>query len=119
MPLERLLRRLRRKAPAPVPATLLTRPACGLCDELLTQLEASGLSARLQLELLDVDSTRELKKRFGLRIPVLLVGGEVKLASRTTKQEVCAQIQILAVSWQIVLSGRRLQRRHQDEATKS
>ena len=54
--------------------TLLTRPECGLCDDMLQQIEA--LRARHALPpitLVDVDSEPALQRRYGLKIPVLLL----------------------------------------------
>lgn len=59
--------------------TLYTRPLCPLCDELLERL--AGLP--LEIEKVDVDSDRALKKRYGLRIPVLVdAAGEVLVEGR-------------------------------------
>lgn len=54
--------------------TLLTRAECGLCEDMLTELEA--LRARHALppiRLLDVNSDPKLQRRYGLKIPVLLL----------------------------------------------
>jgi hypothetical protein len=53
---------------------LLTRPDCGLCEEMLAALK--GLQARLPLppiRVLDVDSDPLWQRRYGLTIPVLLL----------------------------------------------
>jgi len=54
--------------------TLLTRPECGLCEEMQQQLSALRARHALPpLTLLDVDSDPALARRFGLKIPVLLL----------------------------------------------
>ncbi len=54
--------------------TLLTRPECGLCEDMLHELEALRAWHVLPpLTLLDVDTDRELQRRYGLKIPVLLL----------------------------------------------
>jgi hypothetical protein len=54
--------------------TLLTRADCGLCEDMLQELAALRLRHALPaLTLLDVDSDRELQRRWGLKIPVLLL----------------------------------------------
>jgi hypothetical protein len=56
--------------------TLLTREECGLCEHMLAELTA--LRARVSLppvQLVDVDSDPELARRWGLKIPVLLLDG--------------------------------------------
>lgn len=54
--------------------TLLTRPECGLCEEMLAELMALGQRLALpRLSVVDVDSDAELQRRYGLKIPVLLL----------------------------------------------
>ena len=54
--------------------TLLTRPECGLCDDMLQAIEVLRARHALPpLALLDVDCDRELQRRYGLKIPVLLL----------------------------------------------
>jgi len=54
--------------------TLLTRRECGLCEEMQHALDALRAQHPLPpLALLDVDSDRELQRRYGLKIPVLLL----------------------------------------------
>ena len=55
---------------------LLTRPDCGLCDELQAALERLRATRNLpKLEISDVDADPELRRRYGLHIPVLLLDG--------------------------------------------
>lgn len=62
----------------PVPELiLLSRTDCHLCEDFLAELAAGfpQLVARLRIE--DVDSREDWRRRYGLRIPVLLeAGGE-------------------------------------------
>jgi hypothetical protein len=61
-------------APGHYSLTLLTRPECGLCEEMQHAIDALRARHALPpLALLDVDSDRELQRRYGLKIPVLLV----------------------------------------------
>lgn len=54
--------------------TLLTRPDCGLCDDMLRELTTLRARHALPpLRLLDVDSDPQLQRRYGLKIPVLLL----------------------------------------------
>jgi hypothetical protein len=62
--------------------TLLYREGCGLCDEMLSELEELGRRIPLPpIEQVEVDSDPELARRHGLHIPVLLLDGTV--VSRT------------------------------------
>jgi glutaredoxin-like protein DUF836 len=54
--------------------TVLSRPYCHLCDEMLAALEpiAKRCGARMVVE--DVDADAELTQRYGDLVPVLLLG---------------------------------------------
>jgi hypothetical protein len=55
---------------------LLTRPECGLCEQMLRELQQ--LASRQPLPavaLQDVDDDPQLQRRYGLKIPVLLLDG--------------------------------------------
>jgi hypothetical protein len=68
--------------------TLLHREDCGLCEEMLSELEVLGRSLTLPpLELVDVDSDPELARRHGLHIPVLLLDGTVVCRHRLDSGE--------------------------------
>jgi Glutaredoxin-like domain (DUF836) len=63
----------REAAPAPT-LTLLTRAECGLCEDMLNELAALRARHALPpLQLLDVDTDPLLQRRYGLKIPVLLL----------------------------------------------
>ena len=68
----------------PTRLALLTRDGCGLCDELLAELTA--LRAREpaipEVELIDVDSDPALRRRWGLKVPVLLLDGALVCTAR-------------------------------------
>lgn len=50
---------------------LFSRPDCHLCDELAVALHPI-IRGRARLEIVNVDDDLTLKKRYGLRIPVLV-----------------------------------------------
>jgi hypothetical protein len=52
--------------------TLLIRPGCGLCDDFVEAFAAELPELFAQLAMADVDERAEWRKRFGLKIPVLL-----------------------------------------------
>jgi hypothetical protein len=67
-----------RQGPAGARGTLvlLSRPGCGLCEEMHEELLV--LAGRLELpplEILDITSDPELERRYLLEIPVLLLDG--------------------------------------------
>jgi hypothetical protein len=68
--------------------TLLTREECGLCEEFRHALaEASRTRALPPVALVDVDSDAELRRRYGLDVPVLLLDGERVCAHRLDLEE--------------------------------
>jgi predicted thioredoxin/glutaredoxin len=64
--------------------TLLTRDGCGLCEELLAELTALRAGEPLipRVELIDVDSDPALQRRWGLKLPVLLLDGALVCLGR-------------------------------------
>jgi glutaredoxin len=73
--------------------TVFSRPGCGLCEEMLEEL-ASVLppaeAARVQV--IDIDADPELTRKYGTRIPVLLINGEFVCAYRLDRQRVAAHL---------------------------
>ena len=68
--------------------TLLHREGCGLCEEMLSELEVLGHTVTLPpVELVDVDSDPEISRRHGLQIPVLLLDGSVVCRVRLDSDE--------------------------------
>jgi hypothetical protein len=61
---------------APATLQLLSRPDCELCEHMLRALEQFARREPLPpLALVDVDSDALLRRRYGLKIPVLLLEG--------------------------------------------
>jgi hypothetical protein len=64
--------------PAELSALVLyVREGCHLCDQFLVELSVDLGPAIEELAVVDVDRDEELASRFGLRVPVLEMGGEV------------------------------------------
>ncbi len=56
--------------------TLYTRIGCHLCEEMLAELQSRVSEGRFVLSIVDVDSTPQLAKRYGERVPVLEGDGD-------------------------------------------
>jgi len=56
--------------------TLYTREGCHLCEELLGELAPWAAARGATVEVVDVDADPATRRRYGHRIPVLLVDGE-------------------------------------------
>jgi predicted thioredoxin/glutaredoxin len=68
--------------------TVVHRQACDLCDEMLTELSALARKRPLPpITVLDVDSDPELRRRYGLSVPVLLLDGSVVCRHRLDIEE--------------------------------
>ena len=65
--------RSRREPPS---LTLYTGPGCSLCETVKAELTSIGAHRHFDLREVDVTTDRELKKRYGLSIPVLELNGE-------------------------------------------
>ncbi len=55
--------------------TLYSRPDCHLCEQMEEELTPL-LQGRAQVRVIDISQDTELKRRYGLRIPVLSAGDD-------------------------------------------
>jgi hypothetical protein len=76
--------------------TLLTRAECGLCEDMLNELQALRARHALPpLRLLDVDSDPQLQRRYGLKIPVLLLDQIPVCSARLDQAELLRALRAL------------------------
>ena len=68
----------------PVKLTIYCRRHCHLCDEMKAVVWEVGADLPVELEEVDVDLSRELKRRYGLDVPVLAWDGEELARHRVT-----------------------------------
>ena len=57
--------------------TLYTKPDCCLCSEAADALERVRAKSTFELDVIDVSADPELAARYGERVPVVCVDGEV------------------------------------------
>jgi len=55
---------------------LYSREGCGLCEEMLEELIPWARARGLAVEVLDVDADPDARRRYGYRVPVLVLDGE-------------------------------------------
>ena len=67
---------------------LYSRPGCGLCEEMLSELAALPAAQGIPVDVLDVDDEPAAKQRYGHKIPVLLLAGELVCHGRLDPDEV-------------------------------
>ncbi|TDJ78940.1 MAG: glutaredoxin family protein [Planctomycetota bacterium] len=84
---------------ARVPMVLYTRAGCTLCDEMKAEIARAGLEGEYELREVDVDGDRDLKRRFGRRIPVFELAGETIVEGRFPASEFRARFIPAARVW--------------------
>ncbi len=67
---------------------LYSRPLCGLCEEMLAELQALPVVQPFGIDVLDVDADPAARVRYGHKIPVLLFAGELVCHGRLDADEV-------------------------------
>ena len=67
---------------------LYSRPGCGLCEEMLSELCALPAAVQVGVDVLDVDADPQARVRYGHKIPVLLYAGELVCHGRLDPEEV-------------------------------
>ena len=69
--------------------TVLSRPDCSLCEQLLVELaEVLSPAEAAQVTVIDVDQDPVLARKYGHRIPVLLADGEFVCDYRLDRERV-------------------------------
>jgi hypothetical protein len=67
---------------------LYSRPLCGLCEEMLAELQALPAVLPFGIDVVDVDADPATRVRYGHKIPVLLFAGELVCHGRLDPDEV-------------------------------
>jgi glutaredoxin len=62
--------------------TLYTKPDCHLCDVAHSVLEDVREDFSFDIERVDITGDRELRKRYGVRIPVIAIDGVERFEHR-------------------------------------
>jgi hypothetical protein len=69
--------------------TVLSRPECSLCEQLLAELaEVLSPAEAARVSVVDVDQDPDLARKYGHRIPVLLADGEFVCDYRLDRERV-------------------------------
>jgi predicted thioredoxin/glutaredoxin len=68
--------------------SLYSRPGCGLCEEMLSDLAALPAARGIPVDVIDVDLEPDSRVRYGHKIPVLLFAGELVCHGRLDPEEV-------------------------------
>jgi hypothetical protein len=68
--------------------TLYSRPDCHLCEQMLAELAALPAARGIAVQVTDVDGDARLRERYGHKIPVLMLAGELVCHGRLDPDEV-------------------------------
>jgi predicted thioredoxin/glutaredoxin len=68
--------------------SLYSRPGCGLCEEMQSDLAALPAARGIPVDVIDVDLQADTRARYGHKIPVLLFAGELVCHGRLDPEEV-------------------------------
>ena len=66
---------------------LYTRKDCCLCQEMKAAVREVARKIPLEIEEIDVDSTPELKEKYGSEVPLLFIDGRKAFKYRVAAQE--------------------------------
>ena len=67
---------------------LYSRPGCGLCEEMLSELAALPSARGVPIDVVDVELEPATRARYGHKIPVLMYAGELLCHGRLDPEEV-------------------------------
>ena len=71
---------------------LYTRRDCCLCDEMKAVIRGASGRHEFSLEEIDVDSSTELRERYGNEVPVLFIDGRKAFKYRVSERELARRL---------------------------
>ena len=70
-----------------VQIVLYTKPGCGLCDKMKTEMKSAGVDNLYTLEEVNIEKDSELFARYRYEIPVLFINGSEAFRHRLAVDE--------------------------------
>jgi glutaredoxin len=70
----------------------MVRPTCGSCKRVKEQITPVIQAAGAQLEVCNVEDSRELEMEFGDRVPVVVIDGEEFACWEVENEELAAEL---------------------------
>ena len=67
--------------------TLYSRQDCCLCEDMKSVIAEVAAKIPLELEVIDVDGTDEVREKFGNDVPILFIDGRKAFKYRVTAKE--------------------------------
>ena len=71
---------------------LYSRVDCCLCDEMKTVIRQVAQRTPVDVEEIDIDSSADLKQKYGEEVPVLFITGRNAFKSRLTARHLAARL---------------------------
>ena len=82
------LRRRSRDPAIPRSLTVYSKPGCHLCEDALVVLSGLQPEWALRIHVIDISGDPALMRKYGLRIPVIVVDGRIELEAPITARAV-------------------------------
>lgn len=73
---------------------LYSRNDCCLCDEMKTIVRQIATKTSLVVEEIDVDSSPDLRQKYGEEVPVLFINGRKAFKYRLTAKQLATRLKI-------------------------
>ena len=71
---------------------LYSRVDCCLCDEMKTVIRQVAQRTPVDIEEIDIDSSADLKQKYGEEVPVLFINGRKAFKYRLTARQLAARL---------------------------
>jgi glutaredoxin len=71
---------------------LYSRVDCCLCDEMKTVIRQVAQRTPVDVEEIDIDSSADLKQKYGEEVPVLFINGRKSFKYRLTARQLAARL---------------------------
>lgn len=71
---------------------LYSRVDCCLCDEMKTVIRQVAQTTPVDVEEIDIDSSADLKQKYGEEVPVLFINGRKAFKYRLTARQLAAKL---------------------------
>jgi len=88
--------------------TLYSRADCCLCDEMKDAVRQVAAKITLNFEVIDVDSSAQLKREYGAQVPLLFINGKKAFKYRVSAKQLEQRLRrrSLWARWGLANKGR-------------
>jgi len=79
--------------------TVYTRKDCCLCDEMKAVVHQLGETTAIEITEIDVDSSAELREKFGDQVPLLFINGRKAFKYRLSERQLADKLARYSSVW--------------------